>query len=145
MAYATPRDMIDRFTSHELTHLTTVSGQPYDSAYANTKVMAALDDATAFADSFISARYDLPLPSTPAALTKAVCDIARYYLHGRRVEKDDPVRLAWMEAERWLRAVARGEAKLELAGDEPDASGNLTVTTTDNARPLTAETMKGFV
>ena len=144
--------MISRFGEEELIRLTDRTNTP-PTTIDQATLIEAMTDACDFVDSFLAVRYSLPIDISsggplgiiPPALTRATADIARYYLHGRRVEKDDPVRLAYMEAERWLRAVAKGEARLDIASDEPESSGNLAVATNEKSRPLTADTLKGFV
>ena len=149
MTYAHGDDMLNRFGEEEMIRLTDRTNTP-PTTIDSAVVGHMLADACDFVDSFLAVRYSLPIrfgvlgiPS--GSLIRAQCDIARYYLHGRRVEKDDPVRLAYMEAERWLRAVAKGEARLDIASDEPEGSGNLAVATNEKSRPLTADTLKGFV
>ena len=153
MSFYIDRDgMIRRFGEEEMIRLTDRTNTP-PTTIDNGVLTEAMGDACDFVDSFIAVRYSLPIDISsggplgiiPPALTRATSDIARYYLHGRRVEKDDPVRLAYMEAERWLRAVARGEARLDIGSDEPEGSGNLAVATNEKSRPLSADTLKGFV
>ena len=151
-SYTHRADMILRFGEEEIVRLTDRTNTPPTTIDGDT-LIAAMADACDFVDSFLAVRYSLPIYTSiggplgiiPPALTRATADIARYYLHGRRVEKDDPVRLAYMEAERWLRAVAKGEARLDIGSDEPEGSGNLAVATNEKSRPLTADTLKGFV
>ena len=117
MAYATRQDMIDRFGERELIELT-------DRAAATAIVDAVLDrglaDAAATIDAYIAARYALPLPSVPAVLTATACDIARY-----RLQEDSPSEVAkdrHAQAIRFLMALSKGDAKLDIDGAEPAAA-----------------------
>jgi phage gp36-like protein len=107
MAYATRVDMVDRFTELEISRLEpkVVVGQTQEDV-----VGKALVDATALADSYIAARYALPLPSTPAALVGAVCDLARAALYTLAPPQEVAARAA--RAQAWLRNVSSGAAVL---------------------------------
>ncbi|MEL6921362.1 MAG: DUF1320 domain-containing protein [Pseudomonadota bacterium] len=123
MTYATQTDLIDRFGSKELMQLTDRSSTPATRINA-TVVARALTDATALADSYLGKRYQLPITGTvPPTLTKVTADIARYFLHGDSVEKDDPVDIAHRDAMRWLKDVSTGMVSLEVAGVEAPSEG----------------------
>lgn len=120
MTYATQQDLIDRFGQEELVELTDRADPPAGVIDA-TVVTRALADADALIDGYVAARYDLPLPSTPALLTNLAADIARHKLY-----KDDPteaVEAALKAAIALLRDIAAGRARLDIAGAEPATSG----------------------
>lgn len=105
MTYATATDMLTRFDADEIAQradrvmprrvfgdLLTVlasggdtSGfDPADVAQgqvAMTRLQRALDDARDTVDSYISARYALPISPVPAILERTACDLARFYLY----------------------------------------------------------------
>lgn len=56
----------------------------------------------------MAVRYTVPLPSVPAPLKVAVCDIARFRLYKDR--PTDEVKYRYEQAVKWLKALARGEA-----------------------------------
>lgn len=73
-------------------------------------VERALQDAAEEADSYVAVRYTVPLPSVPAPLKVAVCDIARFRLYKDRPTEE--VKYRYEQAVKWLKSVARGEATL---------------------------------
>lgn len=109
MAYATVQDLVDRFGAVELAQLTDrAAGATLDSAVAQR----ALDDASGEMDSYLGARYSLPLGTTPAVLKAACSDIARYRLYEDRATEE--VRSRYEDARAWLRDLAKGLASLDL-------------------------------
>lgn len=120
MAYATVADLVTRFGEDELIDLTD-RDEPRTGAIVEAVALAALSDAAGEADAYLGVRYALPVSPVPAHLLTAVCDIARYRLHGVRVT--DEVRARYEDAVRWLRDVAQGRAALPGASA---ASGTTT-------------------
>lgn len=115
MTYAVKQDLIDRFGERELIQLTDRTNIPA-TAVDDTVVTKALSDATEFADTFLAKRYALPLNPVPGIMVKTVCDVARYYLHGDRAEKDSPVTRAYKDADNWLKQVSNGVVVLDADG-----------------------------
>lgn len=124
MQYATQQDLIDRFGERELVELTDPDGVAVRAA----RVQLALDDAQALADGLLARVYRLPLagcakpapaPGDPQAmalvpppqLTRAVCDLARYYLYDDLAPEHE-VALRYKAALRELQAIADGKALL---------------------------------
>lgn len=108
--YASRSDLIERFGAVSIDNLERMV-TPDKLPDAAVSVLA-LADATEEADSYIGARYALPLAAVPEALRRTVCDIARYRLH-----KDKPteeVRTRYDDGISWLKAVAAGKAFLKL-------------------------------
>lgn len=114
VAYATVDDLIARFGEAELIQRTdrTLSGV-MDAAIAQR----ALDDASAEMDGYLAARYQLPLPTTPALLARIACDIARYRLWEDMAS--DEVRRRYEDARRLLEAISRGTVSLGLPASLP--------------------------
>ena len=77
-AYCTQADLIARFGEEELlTNADRDGDQEIDAAV----VTAAIEAASSIIDSYIGARYALPLPTVPATL-KSICeDLARHALY----------------------------------------------------------------
>lgn len=150
MNYATVQDMIDRYGEPEMIQLT----DPDILAVQTAKAQRALDDAQAFADSFVGRVYRLPLPGCnqpapmpgdphavqlvpPPQLTRVVCDVARYYLYSNLAPEHE-VYLRYKAAERELIQIAEGKAVLACPwGGTPGAlvAGNA---------PGDAEVLYGF-
>lgn len=109
MTYATVTDLIDRYGEQELIQLTDRNGAgPYDA----TVVARALADADSEIDGYLAARYTLPLATTPAAITRVACDLARYRLFGDHMT--EVVRTRYEDAVRLLQGVAKGSVTLGL-------------------------------
>lgn len=107
--YCTLQNLIDRFGPGELVQLTDKL-EPPTGQIAEGTVALAIKDASELIDSYLEGRYSLPLNPVPAPLTRAACDVARYYLHEDAVT--EAVQARYDEAVAYLKAVSRGEAKL---------------------------------
>ena len=163
MIYATVQDMVNRFGEQELIQLT----DPELQAVNATKAERALEDAQAFADSFVARVYRLPLtgcsklapvPGNPGAvelvappqITRVVCDVARYYLYSDLAPEHE-VYLRYKAAERELTQIAEGKSVLScpwggvpgtlVAGDAP---GDAEVFHGFSPRRITDDTLRGF-
>lgn len=109
MAYATVADLVTRYGEAELIDLTDRADPPVGVVDADV-ADGAIADASGEVDAYLGVRYALPVSPVPAHLLTAVCDIARYRLHGNRVT--DEVRTRYEDAIRWLKDVAQGRALL---------------------------------
>ena len=117
MTYAAQSDLTDRFGATELAQLTDrVNGNVIDTTVLNR----ALNDADAEIDSYLAARYALPLSSTPVVLVRMAADIARYRLYDDRVT--DTVRQRYEDAVSLLKRMATGD--VALAGSTPLTAAN---------------------
>lgn len=116
MLYATRIDLESRFSTDEVTVLEQTVG--------TGGVERALQDAAEEADSYVAVRYTVPLPSVPAPLKVAVCDIARFRLYKDRPTEE--VKYRYEQAIKWLKALARGEATLTFTpGLSPEEEANI--------------------
>lgn len=88
---------------------------------------AALEAASDLADSYLAARYTLPLVSWQDDLRRAVCAIAAYDLMVRRgfspQGADEQLRLRYEDALRWLDLVARGLVSPAIEDSAPGDDG----------------------
>lgn len=109
MPYATVADLVTRYGEAEVIDLTDRADPPAGAVDA-TVADGAIVDAAGEADAYLGVRYALPVSPVPAHLLTAVCDIARYRLHGNRVTEE--VRARYEDAVRWLRDVSQGRAAL---------------------------------
>lgn len=115
MAYATPTDMVRRFGQQEMIRLTTPAGEDMESVVV-ANLDAALADASAIMDGYLRRQYATPLSPAPAEANRICCDIARYDLStgdGKTVGEE--VKARHEAAIRWLRDVADGKVKLDVA------------------------------
>lgn len=104
MPYATVNDMVERFGQIEMIRLSTPDDALPESING-PRVELALADATALIDSYLRARYAVPLTPVPREITRACCYIARYDLAqggeqkpSDQVTKDRDTTLAWLDA-----------------------------------------------
>lgn len=142
MPYASPQQLIDRFGERLLVGLTdrgAVATGTIDAAV----VARALADTDALIDGHLGRRFRLPIAAVPALLADLALEIAFYKLHVHT--PDDKVAEDYKLARRTLEQIAAGTIALDLAGTEPATTGGGGARVTDRARPMTAETMKGWV
>ena len=110
MAYADRDALVARFTEAEITALENLDAEALDPVSVSAK---ACSDATEEVNSYISVRYAIPLPSIPAVLVRATCDIARF-----RMYKDRPIDIAKYRYERtirWLEHLVKGLVHLTFS------------------------------
>lgn len=105
--YATRDELVKRFGELEISSLEDQDGTGSPVPGVS---MAALQDATQEADSYIAVRYPLPLPSVPTPLVVAVCDIARYRLYKDR--PTEQVTYRYEAALKWLEKLAAGKVTI---------------------------------
>ena len=80
MAYATQQNMIDRYGDDQLL---IVADRDNDSVVDAAVIEQALLDATAEIDTYVAAKYALPLSTVPTVLTRLCVDISMYRLTAR--------------------------------------------------------------
>lgn len=107
MAYATVGEISDRYGADSLSALADRDG---DTMMEMEAINGALDDATAEIDSYLAARYPLPLSDVPISLKRACMDIALYHLAGQRTT--DEIEKRYNRAIAWLRDISKGVAML---------------------------------
>lgn len=140
MGYATKQDMIDRYGEAPLAELTERT-PPYSGAVVDAVLNRALSDADALIDSFIGARYGLPLSAVPPVLVPAACALAWNALH--RDRRPDEVRTAFEDAMALLRALSDGRASLD-AGGSPPASAPADARVEGPERVFNRDSMAGY-
>ncbi|MDI4664712.1 DUF1320 domain-containing protein [Xanthobacter autotrophicus] len=116
MSYATVTDMTSRFGDVEMLRvcvadgLLPAEGEPMPTA----RIEQALWDASVLVDSYLRARYAVPVSPAPAELVRATCVLARYDLaHGGDREPSEQMRLARKEVLTWLADLGFGRVSLE--------------------------------
>lgn len=110
MTYCTRSDLENRFGSDVLADLE--YGRP-------NAVAEAIADASSLIDSYIGARYSLPLTTVPATLVSAARDLVRYSLD---VDPTDAVKDRRSQAVDYLKALASGKATLGIPqAQEPES------------------------
>ena len=110
--YCTQQNMIDRLGQEELIQLTDRN----DTGSIDVAVLsAAIADASAEMDGYISTRYKLPLSNVPSVLSRIACNIARYNLYDDAAT--DQVAKLHDDAIAFLKSVSKGSVSLGLADD----------------------------
>jgi phage gp36-like protein len=147
MTYITASAFLDRFDANEIAQRADrgtprvvkgellaliaaggdVSGYPVDTvaraAVALTTVQNAIKDATDMVDSYISARYNMPISPVPSILERIAGDLARYFLFDDRVT--DPIKQRYTDAEKLLANVRDGKVQLgadATSNEQPSSS-----------------------
>ena len=125
MPYATQQNMIDRFGSDELIQLTDRANLGVIDA---TVLAAALADADAEINAYLSSRYTLPLASVPPTVTKFAADIARYQLYD--VRASEMVKARYDDAIKFFKLLASGTVSvgLDLVSQPVADSGSVGMT-----------------
>ncbi len=130
MTYAAQQDLYDRFGQAEIDQISDVDG----TGAANvTAIDGALADADATINSYLQARYTLPLVVTDGSssqlLTRLACDLARHQLYGDAVPAI--VQTRHDAAIKMLQAISAGTASLGISqaveppsSDVPKIAGN---------------------
>ncbi|EDC5552628.1 DUF1320 domain-containing protein [Salmonella enterica] len=137
MLYASAQDMRDRYDN-----LDALLFQPGSDTPNEKKLTQALNDAGALADSYLSAKYALPLAVVPQVLVQHCCAIAFYYLCDQQAT--DQARDRYREALTWLREVKSGSIPVGVdeAGSAPP-SDDLPQMQAD--APVFGRNQKGFI
>jgi phage gp36-like protein len=144
VTYATQAQLIDRYGEAMLIDLTD-RGDPPSGEIDVDVVSRALADADAAIDGYLAGRYQAPLSAPPPpAVTDLALAIAIYKLH--RNVASDKIRNDYTDALKMLRDISAGVASLAgVDGAAPPGSGASGVRTNQPTRPMTADTMKGFI
>lgn len=140
MAYVTQQDLIDRFGLEEIRELSDRN----DTGVIDAAVVSrAIGDVQAQIDSYIGARYTLPLTVVPEVLKRVACDLTRYQLYDIKVP--DNVETRYQEHLKFLADVSKGTATLgtDTSNTEPQASaGGVKYAAPD--RIFNANTLQGY-
>ena len=144
MSYAAPQDIINRYPNRDLVQLT--NEDPTATTVNDAPLQQALTDASSEIDTYLEARFALPLSDPPAVLNRLACDIAMYRLQSLRPLHDlEDARRRYDDAIAMLSKVAAGELTLGLATDnqEPPAAGDAEGTQ-GPVRTFSREKLKGY-
>lgn len=141
MPYASEADIVALYG--ETTLLDTLADPEADRA---TAVPKAITSASAEIDGYLSVRYRLPLPSSPAVLIRPASDITLYVLASSHTRLTDELRQRYEDAIAFLKLLATGKAG--LGADEPrieNGTGGQTSGAAFFAKPARFGRGKGFV
>lgn len=115
MPYATVNDMVERFGQIEMIRLST-RDDALPESIDGPRIETALADASALIDSYLRARYAVPLSPIPREIIRACCYLARYDLaQGGEQKPTEQVTKDHANTLTWLDAMASSEGRLDAA------------------------------
>lgn len=120
MTYADKNDMIAAYDEQDLIQLTD-RAIPSAGVIDDAVLQQQLEGVTSLIDSYVSARYTVPVSPVPVVLRDTCAIIAFYRLH--RGRHTDETRQAYEDAIRYLENINAGRVKLDVVGEEPVSSG----------------------
>ncbi|EAB7189996.1 DUF1320 domain-containing protein [Salmonella enterica subsp. enterica serovar Derby] len=137
MMYASAQDMRDRYEN-----LDDLLRLPGTDDLNEKKLTQALNDAGALADSYLSAKYTLPLAVVPQVLVQHCCAIAFYYLCDQQASEQ--ARDRYREALTWLREVKNGGIPIGVdeSGSAPESDD---LPQMQAEAPVFGRNQKGFI
>jgi phage gp36-like protein len=130
--------MRDRINDDELIQLTDEAGA---GVIDQAKLTAALNDASDMMDTYIGAQYLLPLATVPTVLIGPCVALARFNLY--KNPPPEHVTSARTSAVDWLKSLAKGVAKLDVAGIEP-APKDEVIELTSTDRTFSRDSLRGL-
>lgn len=139
MAYATLQNMQDRYSESAVL---LVADRNRDGSLDTDAVSKALSDATDEIDSYVAARYNLPLATVPGVIELYCCDIAMYRLADNALVLTEERENRYKAAVSWLTKLAKGIVTLGL--DEEPATVTSTVSISSETRRFSRTTMGGL-
>lgn len=142
MSYTSLIDLTARFGENMLVHLTD-RGDVATDAIDTDVIDQALKDADAMIDGYVGVRYALPMAETPPLIGSLALAIGIYNLH--TASPDPKIEEDYKAAIRTLRDISSGAVRLSIAGAGAPDTGSSGARLTDRSRPLTEDTLKGFI
>lgn len=142
MPYTSLADLNDRYGERLLIDLTDRSETPVGAVVTAT-VDRALADTDAMIDGFLAGRYVLPLAEVPPLIADLAQMIAIWKLHV--YEPNPKIEADYKAAVKSLEGIASGTIRLPVAGVEPAGTGGGGAVVTDRERPMTEDTLKGYI
>ena len=140
MSYATLAALLERYDESEIL---VIADRDRDGEIDQAVVQDALDDATAEIDTWVQARYTLPLPRTPDVLVRMCADIAVYRLAVHASMATEERRQRYEDAVKLLRAIGNGSASLGMP-DPPKTVSNRARLIAPNRRRFSRRSMRGL-
>lgn len=137
MPYATQAQLVERYGEDALL---VVADRDLDGVIDADIIEKALNDATAEIDTWLAAKYSLPLPTVPDVLVRLCADITLYRLAAEADQATDERRKRYEDAVQLLKAISRGDASLGMP--DPPKSSNGAVTLISGPRRFNRTTMR---
>lgn len=145
MTYCTIEQLTDRFGARMLQQLSDRGDFAPETPAIDADLFArAVADADAAIDGALLGRYTLPVASVPRLLTDLSIAISIYKAHGQTVP--DKIRDDYRDAMKTLAQISEGKVRLDIDGVElPSSGGDGEVLMTETDRPMTVQSMKGYI
>lgn len=122
MSYATLSDLTIQFGDAEVI---AIADRDRDGVADVMVVEGALQRASDVMDSYLAARYPLPLAVVPQLLVAICCDIARYQLLGADATETEAARNRHKDALRMLEQISNGRLDIGVsASGQPAIEAN---------------------
>ena len=142
MTYATQNDLIDYYGEARLVDLTD-RGDVATGMIDSASVEQALEHATAEVDGYLSGRYVLPLSEIPSTLVDLTCILALWRLSTHN--RSESLKQDYEAAQKKLDKIASGKFRLTVEAVQAETTSAGGARVTDRERPMTEDTLKGFI
>lgn len=141
MTYATQSDLINQFGEAEVI---SISDRGLTGVVDTIVVEGGLQRASDMMDSYLAARYTLPLTIVPQMLVDICCEIARYKLLGAEATETDAARNRYKDAVRLLEQVRDGKLDIGLSVSGQAAPQSASIQVSSNVRVFDANSLSGY-
>lgn len=142
MSYTTLAALTEKFGTPMLVALTD-RGDVATNVVDSGVVDRAIADASAMIDGYVSVRYALPMVEVPALIGRLALAIAIYDLH---ISSPDPkIKDDYEAALKTLGQISSGAVRLDIDGKPAASTGGSGARVTDRERPMTGQSLKGFI
>jgi phage gp36-like protein len=142
VSYTTLSALTDKFGEPMLVALTD-RGELATNTVDLDVINRAITDAAAMIDGYVSVRYALPMLEVPDLIGRLALAIAIYDLHVS--SPDDKIKNDYEAALKTLMQISSGAVRLPIDGKPAAETGGSGARVTDRQRPMTAESLKGFI
>lgn len=122
MTYCIQQDLLDRIGEDKLIQLTDKERL----GEMNTEVLnRALQDADGQIDSYVGARYSLPINPISKTLVRIACFLTIYYLHDK--QRTEQVREDYDDSIKALAGISKGtiDIGIDVTGAKPATTGSV--------------------
>lgn len=142
MSYTTLSALTEKFGEAMLIGLTDRGDMATNSIDVDV-INRAILDTGAMIDGYVSVRYALPMVEVPDLIGRLALAIAIYDLHIS--SPDDKIKNDYDAALKTLMQISSGAVRLPIDGKAAPATGGSGARVTDRQRPMTAESLRGFI
>ena len=138
-SYVTPAEFISRYREA----LEVVAPGETPGTIDETELPQPIADASQEIDTWLGARYSIPLPRIPEVLVRLAADIAIYRMSSECAELTEERRTRYDDAISLLKSISRGDASLGL--DDPDPAPSVEgAFVTQSGRVFSRDSLRGY-